>query len=162
MGEPARGYKWEDAKPGNTIALKHGAYSPRVVLPLAQELVDQVLKQATDPASATSYLADVTYRPALWDWAVARARVERLHTALVQHGDCHGCKSCGRWDAELDRWMTRAASLAQRLGLDPLSRARLGRDVVAAQTQVAMARLQEQGAALVEQYDPQRQGGEES
>jgi hypothetical protein len=35
MSQPARGYSWEPFRPGNTVALTHGAWSPRKVEPVA-------------------------------------------------------------------------------------------------------------------------------
>ena len=53
-------------RPGNLVALRHGAYSPRRVEPLAQELVDVVL---ADPSTAC--LQAARWRPAVWAWARA-------------------------------------------------------------------------------------------
>ena len=135
----ARGYSWEPFKPGNEAAVRHGAWSPRRVEPLARELVDLVL---ADPD--IGYLAAASYRPALWSWATAEVRAQLFSEALADH-ECTGCKRCAEWDERLRRWQTTAMNHRQRLGLDPLSRARLGRDVAAAQVDVAelLTRLRE-------------------
>lgn len=124
-------------EPGNEMALKHGAYSPHVVAALARTIVDQVLEQAALPGAPTAYLQDLSYRPALWDYATALAQQSRFAEALAQHGECEGCKRCHGWDEKLRRWQVTVMTHRQRLGMDPLSRARLGKDVAAAQVDLA-------------------------
>lgn len=155
-GVPARSYSWPDATPGNELATQHGAYSPRRVDPLATELVEALL---VDPD--VSYLRAPAYRSAVWAWGRAEAQVQLLTEyvldnggvaeALADHGeetsDEHHdgghsrrvtrSRRVGSALAALDRTEGRAASLRARLGLDPLSRARLGRDVAASQVDIA-------------------------
>ncbi|WP_214365625.1 hypothetical protein [Pseudonocardia sp. H11422] len=130
MGELARGYSWPPFEPGNEVGLRHGAYSPRRVDPLARELVDQALG---DPD--LGYLAAPSYRPALWAWARAEAQVQLLAEYLERFGadpDFGDRAVSAAYNAH-HRAEARADSARRRLGLDPLSRARLGRDVTAAQ-----------------------------
>lgn len=127
---PARGYSWATAEPGNTIALKHGAWSPRKVEPLAAELVEQVALNA-------SWLRDYD-RPAVWAWARTEARVQLLSEWLADRGGDLDDEGAVRPAAALlDRLEARAESLRARLGFDPLSRARLGRDTVASELDLA-------------------------
>jgi hypothetical protein len=142
---PARGYTithppFED---GNDVALRHGAYSPRRVDPLASELVEAEVARASVEGSATSYLAEPSYRPALWAWGRAEARcqliVEWLEDKASIGIDSDG-EELGALRA-LARFEQRAMAMRSRLGLDPLSRARLGRDVAAGS--VDMAKLME-------------------
>lgn len=135
-GGPARGYRWEDAKPGNMLALKHGAYSPRKVDPVAADLVQAVLDEPD-----TAYLQQPSYLPALWAWARAEARIRILEEWLEAHASQGGVL-----DVEgellpavrlLERVEKRAETLRGRLGLDPLSRAKLGRDEAAARVDFA-------------------------
>jgi hypothetical protein len=136
-------------QPGNQLArgttnagpLAHGAYSPRKVEPLAAELVALVLD---DPAAGHAHAAH--YRPALWAWARAEAQVQLLTEYLEKRGrrsrDGVGNLGDERVRAAyllLHRAEARAMSGRARLGLDPLSQARLGRDRAAAS--VDMARL---------------------
>ena len=121
------------AEPGNTTAEKHGAWSPRKVNPLAQELVERI-------ADLIPYLAeDPTYRPAVWAWARAEARVQLLAEHIDERGplDADGKP----WPAldQLQKAEGSAARARERLGLDPLSRAKLGRDL--ADTRGAADRL---------------------
>jgi hypothetical protein len=46
VGEPARGYSWPAFKPGNRAADKHGAYSPRLVKPIAERLRAELIAAA--------------------------------------------------------------------------------------------------------------------
>lgn len=145
-----RGYSWKPFEPGNLAHLQHGAYSPRKVDPLAQSYVDQLLEQAAAPESQTGYLLDPSYRPAIWSLARVTAQVELLSEWLASR-DSAGVDKDGEELGALRALMrceARAESLRSKLGLDPLSRARLGRDVAAGQ--VDMAKLL---AALAETSD---------
>lgn len=125
--------------PGNTLSIRHGAYSPRRVNPLAQELVDRTL---SDPA--TGYLQAPAWRAALWAWARAEAEVQLLDEHIARLGEQ---AENGIGDLADDavrsahllkhRAETRATTQRTRLGLDPLSAARLGRDKTAAAVDAA-------------------------
>lgn len=118
-------------EPGNELAVTHGAYSPRKVDPLARELVDAMV---ADPS--LSYLKAAAYRPALWAWARAEAQVQLLTEYLEARGQASS-DGVGDLRAEdvrsayllLHRAEARALSGRKALGLDPLSRAKLGKDV---------------------------------
>jgi len=132
--------------PGHELSVQHGVYSPRKVDPLAEEIVSAVL---ADPMLI--YLEG--YRPALWAWARAEAQVQLLTEYLAKRADSDGLPDLD--DArtvsayrELHRAESRAESGRKRLGLDPLSRARLGKDVATGQAAAmdvaaVMARLAE-------------------
>lgn len=126
--------------PGHTKSLRHGYWSPRKVEPVAQELVDMV---HADPSLA--YLTEQHAQPALWAWAQAEARVQ-LMTAHLEKvaedgvGDLGDRRITEAWNL-LHRAETRAESGRRRLGLDPLSRARLGKDVAQGRQADAAAAL---------------------
>lgn len=124
---------------GNEVSVTHGARSLRRVEPLARELVDAVL---ADPA--TAYLRPAQWLPALEAWARAEAQVALLEAyiakAAERTGDGVGNLSKRRVTAAYDylhRAETRAASGRARLGLDPLSRAKLNSDVTSATVDLA-------------------------
>lgn len=125
---------------GNQLANRHGAYSPTNVEPRAAELVAMVEAQ-----QAVSWLSPIDH-PMLWDWARARATYERVQSYVegIQEqatngvGDLEDKRVLAAYSL-LDRAQGRLANMTSRLGFDPLSRARLGRDVAAAG--VDMARL---------------------
>lgn len=98
----------------NSAALRHGAWSPRKVDPLAEELVQMALVGA-------AYLGDPSYAAALYAWARAEARVQLLAEYLDEHGplDEHGSPRPAL-DA-LVRCERLAGEQRVRLGLDPLS-----------------------------------------
>lgn len=122
-------------EPGNVPAnATHGAYSPRKFDPLARELVDGVLANP-----ATGYLQAPHWRPALWAWARAEAQVQLLTEWLATQGEKtrDGVGDLGSERVRsayllLHRAEARATTGRTRLGLDPLSAARLGRDKTAA------------------------------
>ena len=120
------------AKEGNSLAKKHGAWSDKIVDPVARDLVEIVLGQV-------GYLADPSYEPAVWAWARAEARVLVLNAWLDENGtlDEQGVPRPAL--GALKDFERLAAASRARLGLDPLSRAQLGRDVAA--QQVDLARL---------------------
>lgn len=124
-------------QPGNTVAVQHGAHSPRKVDPIAQELVDSAL---ADPS--LGYLRTDSYRPALWAWARAEAQAQILDEYLADRpvGSVASKRSTAAY-RELHRAETRAANLRTQLGLTPLSRARLGKDVAQGRQADAAAEL---------------------
>lgn len=126
---------------GHELSLRHGAYSPRKVEPLAQELVDIVL---TDPE--TSYLTNPRWRPALYAWARAEAQVQLITEYLAARSE-DGVGDLDEAEVRaahllLHRAEARATTGRTRLGLDPLSAARLGRDRAA--SAVDMARVMQE------------------
>jgi hypothetical protein len=139
-----RGYSWPPFQKGHELSMRHGAWSPRKVEPLAGEHAERLLAQASAPQSPVAYLADPTYRPTVWAWARTEARIQLLSEWLIDRGSEVDDKGEAVGAANLlNQLESRAESLRARLGLDPLSRARLGRDVAAAQVDVAalMAQL---------------------
>lgn len=131
-------------EPGHTLSMRHGAYSPRRYEPLAEEFVEATLEHARQPGSATAYLLEPSYRPALWSWAKTEAQLQLIEEYLADHGDEAGgfIDGEGEMRGPANYWLRLSASAARQrdaLGLTPMSRARLGRDVAA--SQVDLARL---------------------
>jgi len=151
---PARGYTWPPFESGNLAALQHGVYSPRKVDPLVIEILALVEPTVTwwQPADRLTALA----------WARAEAQCQLLTEYLMAAAELAG-DGVGDLDADrvksayllLHRAESRAESLRSKLGLDPLSRARLGRDVAAGSVDVAklMAALAERVATDGEDDD---------
>lgn len=119
-------------KKGEQLALKHGAFTPSVVDPVARDLAVMVREQVT-------YLNDPSYDAAVRAWSRAEAQVLVLTAYIDKHGalDDDGVPRPAL--SALKDFENRAARERTRLGLDPLSRAQLGRDVMA--QQVDLARL---------------------
>lgn len=136
--------------PGNVLAVTHGAYSQRVVGPIADALVEAV---RADPG--VGYLSTPSYQPALRAWAAAEARVIALE-AWIERIGMEAATDSGRGKTPplelLRQWEASALTHRGRLGLDPLSRARLGRDVAATQVDLV--------AALTDMAEARRAGQE--
>jgi len=153
---PARGYTWEPFEPGHEKSLHHGARSERQIGPLPVEIEQAARADAAWP----DYLDDPSYSGAVTAWARSEAMAELVFRYLADRdiaaaltaleetdeqsemtgGRGRRITSTRRTTAALDafhRAQSAAAGHRRSLGLDPLSRARLGRDVVAAE---AMAR----------------------
>lgn len=134
---------------GNRVGEVHGAHSAPRVAALAAEIEQGARADPAWPA----YLDDAGYASAvtswaraeaivslLWEWLAERDPTEALTSTLdsttVTDGDGAGSSTSRtrtkRVASALDqlaRWEAAASRQRQRLGLDPLSRARLGRDV---------------------------------
>lgn len=161
-GGPARGYSWEPFEEGNTAALVHGAYSPAIVDPVAEELLEAVLAEA-----ATAHLAAPQYAPALAAWARAEARIIVLERWLAENAD-----QAGVLDAEgellpavklLERVERRAESLRSRLGLDPRSEADLTRSRADAGRSIAdLDALRRRGREVLEARFRDDDGGDDA
>lgn len=154
----ARGYSWPPFEPGNEVATRHGANSERHVGPLAEQIATALLTHPDTPP----YVREPSYAAVVRAWSRAEAVVELLWNWLGEH-DLDGALTdltTTDEDAELSkgsmskhttskhvesvltqlhRHEVRAMNLRSRLGLDPLSRARLGKDV--ASQRVDLARL---------------------
>jgi hypothetical protein len=70
-------------KSDNTAALRHGAWSPRRVAPLAEVKLAQLL---ADPATSEYLTVDESYRPALAALARPEAVIELLATHVAAQG----------------------------------------------------------------------------
>ena len=115
---------------GNELAATyHGAYSPRRVDPLASELVEQLLAD-----NDVAYLRAAKWGPAVWAWGRCEARIQLVTEYLF---DLVGSGRLGDLDDPrvsaayrlLDRFEAQAVQQRGRLGLDPMSAAKLGKDV---------------------------------
>lgn len=120
---PARGYRWEDAKPGNLLAVKHGAGSKRLVAARAAEVREQLLE-------AHEFLAQPIFMEALERYCRVEARAQMLDGYVVEKAVTEGVESVPPY---LWTEATRADALAQKAaqdcGLDPTGFARAARDL---------------------------------
>lgn len=137
--------------PGHELSLQHGAFSPRKVGPLAEELVSLLLADET-----LGYLAAPSYRPAIYAWARAEARVQLLEEYLGEQVEKLASDRVQIAYGLLLKFSSRAESGRRQLGLDPLSRARLGKDVAqgqAADAATMLTRAREQAERRARQED---------
>lgn len=129
---------------GHELSLRHGAWSARHVQPVAAEILQSVLD---DPAC--EYLTAPRFAAELQAWAVAEARCRLLECYIAKLvgesgdgvGDLADEATRSAW-ALLHRCETRAQSGRDRLGLSPLSAARIGRDKAAASVDMAQLMAQ--------------------
>lgn len=124
--EPPEGWQTHERRhppfpPGNDVAVRHGAYSTRVIAPRAAAILAEVTADPPDWLHAVD-------AGALTAWAETEARSDVLRQYTNEHGllDSKG-KPTGAADLLL-RNERLAASQRARLGFDPLSRATLRRD----------------------------------
>ena len=152
----ARGYSWPPFEPGNEVATVHGAHSERRVGPLAEQIATALLTHPETPP----YVREPSYAAVVRAWSRAKAVVELLWRWLAEHDSDAALAdlTTTEEDAEfgkgtaskrttsrhvesvltqLHRHEVRAMNLRSRLGLDPLSRARLGKDVAAQRVDLA-------------------------
>lgn len=112
---------------GNKLAVTHGAYSAERTDPIARRYLAEI---ADDPS--LEYLQQPRFHAGLWLWASAMAKVELL-SVWVDGMDIADAADGSRGNTStlelLRKWMATAQTWASRLGLDPLSAARLGKDV---------------------------------
>ena len=161
--KPARGYSWPPFEAQNTAAVTHGIHSARMLVLLAEAILAE--RKATTVARVPR---GAGVRAGGRAWARAEAMLE-LYTEYVEQqtaeamstefgeaeeditGD--GTKGGGLDAAvpdrktgpslELWRKLDAAASMHRtKLGLDPLARARLGRDVASSQADMAQIMAQ--------------------
>jgi hypothetical protein len=115
------------AEPGNGRAVRHGAHSPELVEARARELAPQIL-------GANGHLDAMRDGAAVARYAMALARVELVYRWLAEQGDpvfadvdagvAHGIYE------RLERWERQADAAEDRLAIAPLTRARLGLDLL--------------------------------
>lgn len=114
---------------GNDFALRHGARSERRVSVVAGQILEGLLG---DPSTPDYLVRDESFRPALVAWATAEARVSLINAYLDEQGLEKAFSGKG-WMLEASRkWSVTAANFRTRLGLDPVSRAKILRDLSAA------------------------------
>jgi hypothetical protein len=111
---------------GNTLAQTHGAFSPALIEPVARELRDTIL---TDPDS--DYLRSPRFAKRLWSYCQTEARVMRIEAWVGRMTDEEAARSDKGQTSPLEllrKWKTTAANEANKLGLDPVSWARIRKD----------------------------------
>jgi hypothetical protein len=136
--------------------------------PRAEELVQQVLAEP-----GTAYLREPKWRAAVWAWARAETAILLVTEYLIdlvgagRLGDLEDPRVAAAYQL-LEVAEARATKQRGRLGLDPLSSARLGRDKAAAGVDMAqlmtqLARLEAQGVDVLAGVtgDPNTEGGDD-
>lgn len=142
---------------GNEVALSHGAYVPAVVNPLAEAKLEWYLGPDWPEHVKLPYL-----RPTLWDLAVTEVQIELLDRRIQEQGidDANaeftttvervtGSMEGGTFKRKAKSKKTTATletrrrlashrlNLLKELGLTPMARAKLGKDVSATAVNLA-------------------------
>jgi hypothetical protein len=117
------------AGPGNVRAVTHGAGSPRLVEARARVLVPVIF-------GANPHLDATRDGAAVFRYAVTLARVERVYAWLSEQGDpvfvdVDAGRAHGVFD-RLERWERMADACESQLAIAPLTRAKLGLDLLQA------------------------------
>jgi hypothetical protein len=127
-------------EPGNVASLRHGAFSPRVVQPVADQIAAQ-LPSVAPWAGGAAFAATVA------SWAHAEAQAAILRAFLDEHGLLDDDGEPRPATVLLERVEGRAAKLRTELGLTPLALVRLlgglsGVDAEAASSGLAALKAQ--------------------
>ncbi len=131
---PARGYSWDPFVAGNTAALTHGAFSARLVLPLARQIVKDLRS-----TPGLEHLQAPLFADRLQAYATAEASA-RLIDAWVGTLTVAEQSTTARTDPPLEllrQAQTRAGNLAARIGLYPQITDDVAADIVKALTMLA-------------------------
>lgn len=133
--------------PGNTLSLKHGANSPRVVESVASILAESVTDEAP-------WLKADIFQPAIWRYARAEARSQLLSAYILSVAEDHPERiRASLWDSASTADST-ANRLSDALGLSPVSRARLAAIVSSTEaTNAGLDALAERGRAARERRE---------
>ncbi len=139
-------------EPGNTVALSHGARSPRMVEPIARELAAELVTVAPW-TSRPAFAADIAA------WANSEAQCRLLRAYIDEHGLLDGEGEPRSALGLLDKAESRAARLRQALGLSPMGLGRLLATLTAAARGTDEARteldaVRAEGRRLVEARAP--------
>jgi hypothetical protein len=135
---------------GNTAAVVHGAFSERVTRPVAEQIAADLLADKDTP----DHLREPLFEAAVMGWAQAEAVCRQLRAFVAgqsiedamtelsseeededrERGSARRRSSAKRTASALSflvRWEAHAAMLRGKLGLDPASAARVGKDIAA-------------------------------
>jgi len=157
-GLPARGYSWEPFEANNTAAVRHGAWSARLVAPEAAQLEREAREDPSWPARLnegrwSGTVADLFWTEAQINRMRAKMSDEDLDVLLTEVTETDGEEQASKGRVSrrsttrrrgvplesLLRLMAHALALRKELGLTPLSQARLGKDRAA--TELSLVEL---------------------
>lgn len=119
MGYPARRYKWADATPGNTLALKHGVFVADRAERVAEEVAQIAERTALQYSWTRPYEAErMAYARALVDEESVRAYLDSVGMLDENHEERRAVRTLHRFSAT-------AARHRRELGITPQAHARL-------------------------------------
>ena len=152
----ARGYSWEPFQDGNTLALVHGAESPRAINERAIEVHEALLEHAP-------FLDEPRFIPAVNRYLQSAAREALLHDHIVA---LSADKGPGAVPSRVWEQATAAARLSSKLGsdlgLDPIGHARIRALSVGAEVgEAGLNRLFAEGRAIIQRREERLKAAEE-
>jgi len=114
-------------QPGNLESVRHGANSQRLVDAAAQHYLVEARRMLGDDIPA--WITPGMFQRSVMAWARAEARCDLVHAWIATHGELD--PDGNPWPAArfLSDLEASAARRRSELGLDPTSRAKLGRDI---------------------------------
>jgi len=120
---PARGYSWAPFTAGNEVAVRHGAFSRRLI-------ADRSVEVRADLLDRCPWIVDRVDDEALDRYARAEARARLLNEYIEAKVEVEGVEAVRPylW-TEAARSDANAQKFAQDLGLDPAGRSRIARDI---------------------------------
>lgn len=127
------------AKPGNDLAVTHGAYSASRVEPLAAQIIATTMQD-----TGLEYLKSPRFAIALHRWSRSEAR-KQLIEAWVDGMSVEESARSDRGQVSpaelLRRWTVSAENSASKLGLDPVSAAKIASYVSSTHKNLDLSRL---------------------
>ena len=115
-------------EPGNEFAMTHGARSEGRVGPLAERILAELM---ADPTTPEYLVHDRSYGHSLMAWSRAEAKVMLIDAHIDAVGMETAYAGRGLLLEQSRKWAVTASNLRTRLGLDPVSRAKILRDLAA-------------------------------
>jgi hypothetical protein len=113
-------------QPGHELSLVHGLRSPS----RTQQVADVIVSELTGLPQCPEWLHDPSFAPAVRGWGNAEARLVMYEQWMDDQPDEVKYLATGAQEPLISRW-TRLSELAARhrgrLGLDPVSRVRIGK-----------------------------------
>ena len=122
-GGPPNGL-YKPYEKGHSLSVIHGAGTPRLVDPVAETFLEELRESQPD------YLGDPSFKWALWGWAQAEARSLLFDTWMSRLPEEERYHATGAQRPPIDRaadLSAQAMAHRSRLGLDPVSRVKIGK-----------------------------------
>jgi hypothetical protein len=133
---------WEKFAPDNKAAVVHGAQSVAVFSPVAEAIAAEVV------SCAPEYVSDASFRFALRGWAEAEAKLVLYETWMERLSPDQQNSARGAQAPPVEGWRklsAHAAALRKPLGLDPVSRVRIGQSLASQNVDLARLAMMEFG-----------------
>jgi hypothetical protein len=143
LAKPGNG-SWQQFQPGNEVNLAHGLRSPS----RTAQVADVIVRELAEMPECPEWLRDPSFAHAIRGWGNAEARLLMYESWMDAQPDEMKYLATGAQEPLISRW-TRLSELAARhrgrLGLDPVSRVRIGKALTSAGVDIAKLAAMEYG-----------------